>query len=121
MGWPPPPLSPVGVGATRTPCLSSSLSLVDSLDYSLKRPLYIQPAGGRSLMGKRSVIKLLITNSRGKNIQKLTRAFFVRVAVTVSDVPDVCAKVNKIFTVAENCRALRLTYHSVRLAFEFSS
>lgn len=84
--------------------LSLSLPSTLSLDYSLKRPLYIQPAGGRSLMGKRSVIKLLITNSRGKNSQKLTRAFSVRYCRMYR----MCARINKIFTVAENCRALRL-------------
>lgn len=110
-GW--PPLPSVSVRATRTSRLSFSLFLSTlSLDYSLKRPLYIQPAGGRSLMGKRSVIKLLITNSRGKNSQKLTRAFSVR----YRRMYRMCARVNKIFTVAENCRALRLIIPSASLA-----
>jgi len=52
------------------PVASSSSST--PLDYSLKRPLYIQP-GGRSLMAERSVIKLLITNSREKNSQEFAR------------------------------------------------
>lgn len=67
--------------------------------------------GGRSLMGKRSVIKLLITNSRGKNSQEFTRASFAAAASVFSlslyFSPDVRAGVSKIFTVAENCRALR--------------
>jgi len=53
------------------PVASSSSST--PLDYSLKRPLYIQSDGGRSLMAERSVIKLLITNSREKNSQEFAR------------------------------------------------
>jgi len=55
-------------------------------------------------MGKRSAIKLLITNSRGKNSQEFTLNVLRRRADGYTR-----AGVNKIFTVAENCRALRVT------------
>lgn len=56
-------------------------------------------------MGKRSVIKLLITNSRGKNSgEEFTRAPTAAGCIHTR----ACGRVNKIFTLAENCRALRV-------------
>ena len=65
---------------------------VESLDYSLKRPLYIPASSGQSLMGKRSVIKLLITNSRGKNSQEFRYADVLHRSRMY-----MCVRVNKIF------------------------
>lgn len=77
--------------------------------------IYSADGGRRSLMGKRSVIKLLITNSREKNSQEFTRTPYAALVFPLSFSfypalclsPDVRAGVSKIFTVAENCRALR--------------
>lgn len=58
-------------------------------------------------MGKRSVIKLLITNSRGKNSPRIYAGVLRRCRMYV------CVRVNKIFSRRELSRLAR--YHFVRL------